>query len=55
MKNETWAEIGISKGGRIRYSVSNMGRCKRENLITGEVKIDHGYQNRSTGYFSFCD
>ena len=53
IKNETWAEIGISNGGRVRYSISNMGRCKRENLITGEVIIDKGRRNRYTGYWHF--
>ena len=54
MRNETWADIGVSKADRIRYSVSNMGRCKRENLTTGEIKLDHGYLNKHTGYYSFC-
>ena len=51
--NEKWHEIGLSKSGRVMYSISDMGRCKRVNTITGETRIDHGSRNRYTGYWSF--
>ena len=53
LKDEIWHEIGMSKGGKVCYSISNMGRCKRQNLITGEVIVDRGRRNRFTGYWHF--
>lgn len=52
MNTEKWALI--AEGKRIRYYVSNLGRCKRENIITGEEKIDCGNRNPRTGYMQFC-
>lgn len=53
LKNEIWHEIGLSKGGRVIYSISNMGRCKRVYTKTGLTIIDRGIKNRHTGYWMY--
>lgn len=44
----------VSKTSRTRYYVNRAGKCKVENLVTGETKISNGYFNKWTGYMQFA-
>lgn len=52
-RNELWITIGKSPSGRKTYSISNYGRCKTHDNITGCVTISRGSLNPYTGYCSF--
>ena len=54
MKKETWKKIGSSKTGRRVYYVSDLGRCKSVDTVTGDERITLGYKNNRTGYLTYC-
>ena len=51
---ETFKKIGISKSGLKTYEISNMGRCRTTNNLTGEQTTSWGNLNKHTGYLSFA-
>lgn len=44
----------VAKSSRTKYYVNRAGKCKTEDLVTGETKISDGYYNRWTGYMQFA-
>ena len=50
---EIWKEIGRSPKGRKVYYISNMGRCRTVDRVTGDVRTNRGGVNKATGYYIF--